>query len=204
MGKGKKKKGICLALRPPPLRLHHLHRKIKRPFQLLQSLSTLQASSSRVTLQNAFDAQVSEFSPDLTAQQSKSVSPLETPNVVTLQPASDAQIIHLPVNLVAQLNEEDSTQRALTGFVKTSAVIAPGPEERAGKVYRAIEKTKVGDNNVPKAFEVGGTSLSSQQPENVSTAGTITRTSSAACSEVERDSSDTASSELEAEEGQIM
>ncbi|WZZ33003.1 hypothetical protein YC2023_016404 [Brassica napus] len=47
MGKGKKKKGICLALRPPPLRLHHLHRKIKRPFQLLQSLSTLQASSSR-------------------------------------------------------------------------------------------------------------------------------------------------------------
>lgn len=84
------------------------------------------------------------------------------------------------------------------------SVALKGPEERAGKVYRAIEKTKVGDNNVPKAFEVGGTSLSSQQPENVSTAGTITRTSSAACSEVERDSSDTASSELEAEEGQIM
>ena len=79
-----------------------------------------------------------------------------------------------------------------------------GPEERGGKVYRAIEKTKVGDNNVPKVFEVGGTSLSSQQPENVSTAGTITRTSSAAYSEVERDSSDTESSDSEAEEGQIM
>ncbi|KAL0682984.1 hypothetical protein Bca4012_049832 [Brassica carinata] len=51
MGKGRRRRrrrrDICLALRPPPLRLHHLHRKIKRPFQLLQSLSTLQASSSR-------------------------------------------------------------------------------------------------------------------------------------------------------------
>lgn len=97
------------------------------------------------------------------------------------------------------------TRRGRSKSKTRSLSVAPkGPKEGDEKIYRAIENTNVGDINASKVFEVGGTSLSSQQPEKVSTVGTITRTSSAACSEVERDSSDTASSDSDAEEGQIM
>lgn len=87
---------------------------------------------------------------------------------------------------------------------------SPQLQQGTTPVYRPKEKSDEEEAN-QKVFEVGGTSNSTQEPENNKTVGRLSRTSSLACSEADQDSSDTASSDSEAassdseaEEGQII